>query len=96
LIKDVSRRGYIKTIGLRISEDTYELVHKVSKKNLKELESKFGLDLTEGSTLMRLAISNLLQNPPTDENVQNLIISCKDDKAFAVFLKNIVGEIVAK
>jgi hypothetical protein len=71
-------------------------VHKVSKEKLKELESKFGLDLTEGSTLMRLAISNLLQNPPTDKNVQNIIISCKDDKAFAVFLKNIVGGIVAK
>jgi len=71
-------------------------VHKVSKEKLKDLESQFGLDLTEGSTLMRLAISNLLQNPPTNESVQNLIISCKDDKAFAVFLKNIVGEIVAK
>jgi hypothetical protein len=71
-------------------------VHKVSKERLSDLESKFGLDLTEGSTIMRLAISNLLQNPPTEGSIQNVIISCKDDKAFAVFLKNIVGEIVAK
>jgi hypothetical protein len=71
-------------------------VHEVSKEKLSALESKFGLDLTEGSTIMRLAISNLLQNPPTDESIQSLIISCKDDKAFAVFLKNIVGGIVAR
>ena len=71
-------------------------MHKVSSEKLSELESKFGLDLTEGSTIMRLAISNLLQNPPTSESIQGLIISCKDDKAFAVFLKNIVGGIVAK
>jgi len=71
-------------------------VHKVAKERLSNLESKFGLDLTEGSTIMRLAISHLLANPPTSENVQGLIISCKDDKAFAVFLKNIVGEIAAK
>jgi hypothetical protein len=45
---------------------------------------------------MRLAISNLLANPPTIENSQNLVISCKDDKSFSVFLKNIVGGIVAK
>jgi hypothetical protein len=71
-------------------------VHKGSKEKLSEFESAYGLNLTEGSTIMRLAISHLLQNPPTNENIQNLIISCKDDQAFAVFLKNIVGGITAK
>jgi len=43
---------------------------------------------------MRLAISNLLSSPPTAENLQKLIISCKDDETFATFLKSIVGESV--
>ena len=71
-------------------------MHKVSKLRLSDFESLYGLDLKEGSTLMRLAISHLLQNPPTKENMQTLIIACKDDETFARFLKNIVGEIAAK
>lgn len=96
MIKDVKRRGYIKTIGLRISEPTLSLVHKGAKEKLSELESKYGLDILEGATLMRIAISHLLSNPPTNENIESLIISCKDDQAFSVFLKNIVGGIAAK
>ena len=72
------------------------LVHKVSKQKLSAFESTYGLDLNEGSTLMRLAISHLLQNPPTKETVESLIIACKDDDTFGKFLKNIVGEIAAK
>lgn len=41
---------------------------------------------------MRLAISNLVSNPPSKENSQSLIISCKNDETFAVFLKTILGE----
>ena len=86
----------MKTIGLRISEDTLGIVHKVSKIRLSEFESLYGLDLKEGSTLMRLAISHLLKNPPTKQDMQSLIIACNDDDTFAKFLKNIVGEIAAK
>lgn len=85
-----------KTIGLRISEDTLDTVHKVSDIRLSEFGSLYGLDLKEGSTLMRLAISHLLAKPPTKESMRELIISCKDDETFAKFLKNIVGEIAAK
>lgn len=96
MFKDVRRRGNTKTIGLRISEETLAQVHKVSNKRLSDFESLYGLDLSEGSTLMRLAISHLLQNPPTKSSQESLIIACKDDDTFARFLKNIVGEIAAK
>jgi hypothetical protein len=59
---------------------------------LEILESQYGINLTEGATILRLAISNLLSSPPTAENLQKLIIACKDDETFARFLKGIVGE----
>ena len=65
-------------------------MHKVSKEILAEFESKYGLDIFEGSTIMRLAISNLLSNPPSDDKRKNLIIACKDDETFSVFLKNLL------
>ncbi len=45
---------------------------------------------------MRLAISNLLSNPPTVEKRPALVISCKDDGAFAAFLKHVLEEPVTQ
>ena len=81
-------------IGLRISENTLDTVHKVSKDVLSDVEKKFGLDLTKESTLLRLAIANLLSTPPDQEKCQNLVIACNDDNTFAKFLNNILEEAV--
>jgi len=43
---------------------------------------------------MRLAITNLLKNPPSEEVRQSLIIACKDDETFAKFLTNILEEAI--
>jgi hypothetical protein len=51
----------------------------------------YGIDLTEGSTLMRLAISNLLASPPRKDTSQGMVIACKNDDTFAQFLKNCGG-----
>ena len=67
-------------------------MHKVAKERLSEFEAKYGLDLTEGSTLMRLGISHLLSTPPGKETSQSIVIACKDDDTFAKFLKNILEE----
>ena len=96
MFKDDWKWDQIKTIGLRVSEDSLELVHKVSKEVLDSLMSKYGLDVTEGTTLMRLAISNLVSNPPNTNNIQNIAISCKDDSTFVAFLNNILEETKAQ
>ena len=44
---------------------------------------------------MRLAISNLLANPPSEEIKQSLIIGCKDDETFAAFLNTILAEAIS-
>ena len=64
----------------------------MARKTLSDFED-YGIDLTEGSTLMRLAISHLLATPPRKETSQGMVIACKNDDTFAQFLKNLgVGD----
>ena len=79
----------LKTIGLRLEPHTLSLVNKLSKKMFVGLEKNYGLDFSESSLLIRVAIGNMFLNTPTEEQMDVISSSLKDNKTFHAFLKKI-------
>lgn len=79
----------LKTIGLRLDPTTLDLVNKLSKKMFVSLEKKYGLDFSESSLLIRVAIGNMFLNMPTEEQMNVISSSLKDNKTFHAFLEKI-------
>lgn len=78
----------MKTMGLRINDDTMPLLVDVIKKSLPNLELHYGVNINEHSLILRLGLVNLILNPPDSKALQKLIIASTNDTQFAFFLKN--------
>ena len=73
------------TIGLRLNPDSHKKMMEYVSKILPDLMEKYGLDISEGSTLIRMAIANLVTNLPGENNIQKVIFACRNDKTFNMF-----------
>jgi hypothetical protein len=73
------------TIGLRLNPETHKKMMQYVSKILPDLMEGHGLDINEGSTLIRLAISNLVTNLPKEINIQKVIFACRNDATFKMF-----------
>ncbi len=74
-------------MGLRINLTTYETLKKPMNEKLSEFDN-YGINVNENSTFIRLALINLLINPPNHDNI-NLLIACLKDEAFDKFIEKI-------
>ena len=79
----------MKTIGLRLDSETFELLNRIAKRNLENIEEINGLDFSEASLLIRVSLGNLLLNPPPVDITNKIITSIKDNSTFHAFLLKI-------
>ena len=80
----------IMTMGLRLFPETHKTMMESVGQTFPNLMEEHGLDINNGSTLMRLALSNLVSNPPNQSLIQNVIFACRNDKTFKMYFERIL------
>ena len=85
-MENLNKNEQCKTIGLRFTIDTYDLLMEIMSTNNYLLKKNFGFEITIGSNLLRFAIVNLLLRAPEDKDKDFLIAHCRNDKSFRALL----------
>ena len=79
----------LKTIGLRLSDKTYNVVLNKIHNSIGNVPKQYQSDLFNGSSMIRITLCNFIVNPPTNKQILDMIIANRDDDSFYMYLNEI-------